>query len=95
LLFDNSIFELTENGGFDTMAQYTYACKECEKEFEVKISPDDLDKVQCPQCDGKQLKRIYKNFAMMVKYGKYGGSMGPKGGFSAEDSSCSDCKVGG
>lgn len=69
---------------------YNYKCKNCECQFEVKISPKELDKVVCPDCGGKELQRIYKNVAMFVKYGKYGGAMGPKPTAGASDD-CLNC----
>ena len=72
---------------------YNYKCKDCDCQFEVKISPNDLDKVVCPECSGKQLQRIYKNVAMFVKTGKYSGAMGPKPTAAASEA-CSSCPHG-
>ncbi|MGI6648445.1 MAG: FmdB family zinc ribbon protein [Bacillota bacterium] len=76
------------------MAYYDFQCLSCGNQFEIKTSPHDLDKVQCPGCEGKQLKRIYKHFGLFVKAGKYGGSTGPRGGPGSEPP-CADCSTGG
>jgi len=77
------------------MAYYDFKCEGCGCQFEVKTSPNDLDKVQCPGCEGKEIKRVYKHFNLFVKHGKYSGSMGPKGIAKNETSPCSECETGG
>ncbi|NLK52744.1 MAG: zinc ribbon domain-containing protein [Syntrophomonadaceae bacterium] len=80
------------------MAYYDFKCESCGHSFEVKTSPHDLDKVQCPQCEGKSLKRIYGHFGMFVRMGKYSGTSGPRQGPGSEPPvppACLDCSRSG
>lgn len=40
------------------MILFTFKCKDCGKEFETLVKRDELDKVTCPDCEGKAEKII-------------------------------------
>jgi putative FmdB family regulatory protein len=46
------------------MAQYPYRCRSCEKEFEVQMKPEEVGTraVECPNCQGKEVVRVYTAF---------------------------------
>lgn len=60
------------------MAIYDFKCEDCEKDFQIKISPHEYENIRCPECQGQHLKRIYQPANQFVKFGKYVGSTGPR-----------------
>ncbi len=66
------------------MPLFNYRCSDCAHEFEVLSKPDD-NSVECSNCGGKDIKKIYSSFDFNIKEPAAGGSC-PTGG--CQNGSC-------
>ncbi len=46
------------------MPMYDYHCKKCGDEFTTLVSWLKRDKVSCPQCGNKEVKRLISSFSV-------------------------------
>jgi putative FmdB family regulatory protein len=68
------------------MPLYEFRCERCGEEFEDLVSsPERVDEVSCPRCDGREVRRLQSGFATP------GGSSRPGAGASG----CSSTGPGG
>ncbi len=44
------------------MPIFDFVCKECGKQFDVKISNAEKSKVKCPECNSSNLKQLLAFF---------------------------------
>ena len=66
------------------MPIYEFCCHSCGREFETLVMGSN-EKVECPQCQSKDVKRMLSCFSTKDSGGislSGGGGCAPKGGFS-------------
>ena len=72
------------------MPMYEYTCQKCKTDFEELVFSSD-EKVECPDCGGKRVKRKMSAFAIKSG-GKFVSSGGPScSGCTPGPSGCSSC----
>jgi len=67
------------------MPIFEFECQSCGKEFET-ILPRDFTEVNCPACDGNEVKKLLSLFGFRSK-----GSGADMGASGSSSSSCSSC----
>jgi putative FmdB family regulatory protein len=76
------------------MPIYEYSCKTCGEAFEQLVKSPDI-KINCPQCGGMEISRLFSAFAYRSRSGgseSYrSGSDGSESGISGSKSGCSSC----
>jgi putative FmdB family regulatory protein len=66
------------------MPIFNYRCSDCDNEFEILSMPGDSE-VECSNCGGKNLKKIFSSFDFNMKESAAGGNC-PSGG--CQNGSC-------
>jgi len=66
------------------MPIFNYRCSDCDNEFEVLSKPGD-SVVECSNCSGKNIKKIFSSFDFNIKESAVGGNC-PSGG--CQNGSC-------
>jgi len=44
------------------MPIFDFVCKDCGKQFDVKISNAEKGKVKCPECNSSNINQIFSSF---------------------------------
>ena len=59
------------------MPMFNYRCSDCDCEFEI-LSKSDASTIECPSCEGKNIKKMFSSFDFNMKEPVSGGgcSMG-------------------
>lgn len=70
------------------MPIYEFHCQKCGQDFETLVFKSD-EKVNCPSCDSKKVKRLMSGFAHKSEGGKMVSSH--SGCASCAGGSCSSC----
>ncbi|HOX28553.1 MAG TPA: zinc ribbon domain-containing protein [bacterium] len=75
------------------MAYFDYYCDKCEKQFEIQAPiSDDRKWVKCPDCEGKNVRRVYSSIVVPKKSsGSSGGSHGGGSCASCRTHNCGSC----
>ncbi|NLX70531.1 MAG: zinc ribbon domain-containing protein [Clostridiales bacterium] len=65
-----------------------FQCSQCEKKFDELVYSSEMDKVKCPECGSRDVKRIYEG---KCYFGMLGGSSNSGGCSARSCSGCSGC----
>ncbi len=71
------------------MPIYEYHCVQCHNDFE-KLVFNSSEKISCPKCKGKKVKRVMSAFAFSIG-GTFKSTAGASSCGSCSSSSCSTC----
>lgn len=75
------------------MPLYEYRCHRCGKEFEILQKPDQ--KVCCPSCGGRSLKRLFSVFSSPTVTAGLKSCADESAGCSAERCKSGSCPLSG
>lgn len=70
------------------MPYYNFVCKQCGRQFEVKVAVSEKSSVRCPECSSDMLRQIFSGIGLLKKSGGVET-------FSSQGESCSECAYGG
>jgi len=58
------------------MPTYSYKCKDCSYEFDIRQKMTDEKLIECPECDKETLRKVIKPSGITLKGSGWTGKLG-------------------
>jgi putative FmdB family regulatory protein len=73
------------------MPIYEYVCKKCKHKFEIFHRGGEREKIECPQCKGKEIEKLLSLFGFSSGGSFVSSASGGNACTSCSSKSCNGC----